>query len=80
MEIKAVKSIPKIRKVSKFDPTIEEVAKRISKDPTQTLEVSDVDSLSGLVGRFRARKKEGEFESVFVKPRGHAVYFSAVEA
>ena len=77
MEIKAVKSIPKIRRVSEYDATIEEVFKRISKDPTIILEVSDVKP--GLLSRFRVRRKAGEFSGVYAKPRGKAVYFTAVE-
>lgn len=78
MEIKAVKSIPKIRKVSKFDATLEEVCKRVAKDPTVILEVSDVGA-AGLVSRFRQRQTAGEFAGIFARPRGSAVYFTAVE-
>jgi hypothetical protein len=77
MEIRKVKSVPKIRRASEFDPTIEDVAGRIMKDPTSTWEVVDV--AAGLVSRFRARKKAGEFAGVSVTPRAKSAYFTAVE-
>ena len=77
MEINRVKAIPKIRRVSEFDATIDDIAGRISKDPTSTWEVSDV--APGLISRFRARKKAGEFTGVHATPRSKSVYFTAVE-
>jgi hypothetical protein len=77
MEIRKVKLIPKIRKVSEFDAPLDDVGAKISKDPTSIWEVSE--AAPGLVHRFRARKAAGEFAGIAVKGVGKSIYFTAAE-
>jgi len=77
MTIKVVSAIPKSRKKSKFDETLQEVAKMLDKDPTRIIEVSDEGT--GLSGRFQAIQKDGGLKGVNLTRRNGSVYFKTFE-
>jgi hypothetical protein len=77
MPIKYVNEIPRNRRDSRFDKTIEEAMKMLDKDPTKLVEVSD--EPIGFYARFKQFQADGMYEGVRVKRQGDTVYFSKID-